>query len=525
MRRGWLAGVVLSAACASNPVRPADQVQLGHAATLVREGCYDCLLEARDIYARVGVGRAAPLVAPRLLEAELLLALRERELALDSTATEARARALAPVLAPSLDVARLLALVDVVPREENGTPRRTRVAWMRSPAQAVLRNIAEELAWLQTSALGEPARGYLALTLYCGQRRGTRPPYPNVPPLADLQVVGPDAPPLMVYRAATCGGLTIPFLNGLRADAPRFVETAYFLGRASVGMIQQRGNVAETRELVTAAYGRFPASPAVTMLAGRFNQLVGDCAAGLRFYDETLALEPIHEDALLGRTVCLTFLGRRPEAIATATRMIELKTDNVEEAFYWRAWNRWSDKALDDARRDIEAAKAIKSSGEIHTLAGQVEHDQDDLAPAEADLRTARSLSNGQQNCTAAWYLGLVLMKKERWLETAEAFDEARTCYELRVAQSEAGLTRIRANDDLDPEFRDRQIAGFEAAIVEDRSQYHAAAFNAANHFARAGEIEKARSRLEIAAADPALADLVRQLREVIKVRAPGRIS
>lgn len=522
MRRAWLAGVVLTAACASTPIRPAEQVQLERAAALVREGCYDCLLEARDVYARVGVGRAAAVVLPRLFETELLLALRERELALDSAATEARARDLAPALAPTLDVARVMALVDVVAREENGTPRRARAAWLRSPAQAVLRDLAGELAWLQTSALGEPARGYLALTLYCGQRRGTRPAYPNVPPLAELQVVGPDASPLMVYRAATCGGATIPFLDGLRLDVPRFVEVAYFMGRASVGTIQQRGNVAETRELVDAAYARFQASPAVTMLAGRFNQLIGDCAAGLRFYDETLALEAAHEDAMLGRTVCLTFLSRRPEAVAAATRMIESKTDNVEEAFYWRAWNRWSDKALDDARRDIEAAKAIKSSGEIHTLAGQIEHDQGDLAPSERDLRTARDMSDGRQNCTAAWYLGLVLMKKERWLETAQVFDEAMGCYEMRVAMSEAGLAKIRANPDLDPDFRDRQTATFEAAIVEDRSQRYAAAFNAANHFARAGELDRARSRLEIAAADPALADLVRQLREIIKVRAPA---
>ena len=60
-------------------------------------------------------------------------------------------------------------------------------------------------------------------------------------------------------------------------------------------------------------------------------------------------------------------------------------------------------------------------------------------------------------------------------------------------------------------------MAGFEAAIKEDRSQYHAAAFNAANHFARAGDVPRARPLLEIAALEPALADLVAELRAIIK--------
>ena len=61
-----------------------------------------------------------------------------------------------------------------------------------------------------------------------------------------------------------------------------------------------------------------------------------------------------------------------------------------------------------------------------------------------------------------------------------------------------------------------RQIEGFEAAIKEDRSQQYASAFNAANHFAQAGNLDRAKPLLEISAKDPALADLVAQLRKII---------
>ena len=90
------------------------------------------------------------------------------------------------------------------------------------------------------------------------------------------------------------------------------------------------------------------------------------------------------------------------------------------------------------------------------------------------------------------------------------------TCYERRVLFSEQELQAMQARTDLDAEFRARQIDGFEAAIKEDRSQQYASAFNAANHFAQAGNLDKAKPLLEISAKDPALADLVAQLRKII---------
>ena len=76
------------------------------------------------------------------------------------------------------------------------------------------------------------------------------------------------------------------------------------------------------REPLAEAYARFPKSASVTYLSGNYNHLSGDCVEALHFYNETLALQPVHENALLGRTVCLSYLKRTDEAIAAATRMI-----------------------------------------------------------------------------------------------------------------------------------------------------------------------------------------------------------
>ena len=520
--RGWcLAVVLITGACASAPIKKADQQELTRADAAVLEGCYDCLVEARTIYARLAVGRARPLIVVRLFETELLLALRERELAMDADAALTRARALVSDLPPGLDGARVLSMVAAMPADGYGSPRRELAEFRRAQSEFT-KELPQHAAWLDTTAaMSAPVRQYLALSLDCAYRTGARTSAGRQGTItasfgAAPQPVPPDAPPLLKYRQAICQTSDLKVLAGVLAAVPRFVEINYPLGRNAVAMVQQRGDTVRTRALVQAAFARFPQSPSVTYLNGAFNQMIGDCKAGLDFYERTLALRSLHEDALLGRTMCLTFLKRTDEAIAAATHMITLKTDNVVEAYYWRSWNHHFRQELTPARRDIESAKALRSNPRIHTLAGVIEHDQDDLDPAELDLRVARGMSGGDRNCTAAWYLGLVLMKREKWLPSAESFEHAMTCYDKNVQESLEGMEKIRSNPDLDEEFRKSQIAGFEAALLEDRRQYHAAAFNAANHFARGGAVDRARPLIEVAARDPALAQRVADLRRAI---------
>jgi tetratricopeptide (TPR) repeat protein len=175
--------------------------------------------------------------------------------------------------------------------------------------------------------------------------------------------------------------------------------------------------------------------------------------------------------------------------------------------------------ALTPARADIESAKKLAATGEIFTLAGVIEHDQDDLPIAEKDLLDARGMSYGQRNCVAAWYLGLVHMKQQRFTDSSAAFEAAMNCYQQDVLDAEAGLRAMRARANIDEDFRTRQIAGFEAAILEDRNQYHAAAFNVANQGAQGGDLPRARKFLEIAArgTDAALQKLVQQLRDILR--------
>lgn len=507
--------IVWSSACASAPIRKDEGLALAAADAKVLQGCYDCLLQARAVYTRVAVGRARPLVIARLFEVDLLLTLREKSLGLDWEASIVRARALVPELPEVLDAPRLLAAVEAVPPDETSTPVSDRLTFVRAHA-AFDAAVEPTLAWLPSSPLTPAVARTVAMSVDCG--------YPPARPVPGSRRTGrglrpepgPGASQLERYEAANCQLPQRASLDALRQADPAFVETAYGISRMAVLSIRQDGG-RMLRERLTEVYARFPQSPGVTYLFGRYFQLVGDCREALRYYDETIARRTWHEDALLGRTSCLGYLKRHGEALESATRMISRPTYNVDQAYYWRAWNHHVLKDLPAARRDIESAKSIRSSGEIFTLAGVIEHDQDDLPIAERDLKAARDAAYGTRNCTAAWYLGLVSIKLERWSDASTWFEAAMSCYDDNVLESEAGLAAMLANTTVDPEFRARQIAGFEAAIKEDRSQYHAAAFNAANHHARAGRPDRARELVEVAAKDPALESLVQQLRRILK--------
>ena len=504
---GGAAAVMMTAACASAPKKPSAgeleaAILRGQADARLLEGCYDCLIEARDIYERLAVGPTRPTQLVSAFETQLLIVLRERELAIDSSESIARARTMAAELPATVETGRYLALVEAVPPDGSGVPDSADVAFRKNQA-AFIKQIPEHLAWLTTGPLRPAVRTYLSLSIDCKYRPQTESKIP------------PDLPPLLTYRHAVCDTLMRPPLDALRAANPAFIEAAYFVARIEVNNAQLTG-APGARPLLAQSIERFPASGSVLFLNGQYNQLIGDCDAALTFYDKLLALQPRHENGLLGRTVCLTAVNRIDEAFATATQMIEWRTYNMNEAHYWRSWIWYLRKDLAAARAEINQAKTLGPTRDIYRLAGIIEHDQDDLGIAKADLFSALRSTDGYNDCIARWSLGMVAFKEQRWFEAGLAMEDAMACYERVRVFSETRQGTIRGRLDLDPVFQAKQLAALAATIEQCRSQYHAGAFNAASYYARAGNLDKAKALLEVAAKDPALDARVAELRKAI---------
>jgi hypothetical protein len=247
--------------------------------------------------------------------------------------------------------------------------------------------------------------------------------------------------------------------------------------------------------------------------------MTSECERALTFFGQTIALSDAHEQAHLGRTICLTDLKRNAVAIASATRMVELRVPNVHEAFYWRAVNQRTMKDLAAARADIDLAKSAQRTDDILTMAGIIEFEQNDLATAELDLTSALNMRDGLQNCTAAWYLGRVHVAQQRWSEAASRFERSMDCCTAAETVLVARIRSTHAQADIEPAYKALRLARFERSLKDNSSQRFASAFNAANYHFRSGNLSRARELVEIAAQDSTLAEPVAQLRMALKGR------
>jgi tetratricopeptide (TPR) repeat protein len=268
-------------------------------------------------------------------------------------------------------------------------------------------------------------------------------------------------------------------LDDVLAAEPRFVEAHLFLGRNA--LIEAATAVGRRSVIVphlTAAYEAFPASPSVTFTMGGMYRAFNKMAEALRYYDETLALVPGHREAMLGRIIALTYLGRPADAIATATRMIELGEWYIGDAYYWRAFNLHEQRNLDAARDDVERAKTLAGlRSDVFLLAGIIYFDRHELETASFDLARAWRLNDTA--CDAAWYLGLVRSEQKQWEVAASMFPSAAACYRstadiYRAQLAEAGKVVSDEHDRaaLDADYArliDQQLAS------EARSYYNAA--------------------------------------------------
>jgi hypothetical protein len=87
------------------------------------------------------------------------------------------------------------------------------------------------------------------------------------------------------------------------------------------------------------------------------------------------------------------------------------------------------------------------------------------------------------------------------------------TCYRQRARTTADQLRSLQARSDLEPTYRDRAAASLEAAVAADTRQQYLAALAAAGTAAAGHDFAGARSLLDLAAEDPALADRVAKLR------------
>jgi tetratricopeptide (TPR) repeat protein len=241
--------------------------------------------------------------------------------------------------------------------------------------------------------------------------------------------------------------------------------------------------------------------------------LLGEHAVALAGFDDVLRSEPTHRDAWLGRVTSLSHLGRHHDAIAAASRLLELGVWHVGDAHYWRAWNRYHVYELDRAWADVEQATRLMVNTSVYTLAGVIAYARRELATSIDRLDHALQLDAG--NCDAAWTAGLVHVDQEAWARAGDRFSHAMRCLTMAAAEARRDITALDATGDT-PVTRRRRAAAQKRA---EGSEHRAAqsAFNAAQSFLRLGQKDRALAHLSEAAAHPLLKEKAVALRQSIE--------
>jgi tetratricopeptide (TPR) repeat protein len=217
------------------------------------------------------------------------------------------------------------------------------------------------------------------------------------------------------------------------------------------------------RRLRSAA-AAFPRSPAIAVWIGNTYRSWEEWPAALEAYDAARAVSPQHPDALIGRTIALSQLGRAQEAIATATTVIDGGQWMVGEAYYWRAWNQLRLGNLLMARGDADRARTQMANARVFVLSGVIEWRMRRLESAERDFQQAVTIDFGE--CEGAFDLGIVRDELGQRAESLAAFRQAGQCNDLSIKVRREAISKIDAGPGTSAS-RARDAARHQRALME----------------------------------------------------------
>lgn len=444
--------------------------------------CYTCLQKAFESYEALRLAGYEPAVMrAKAFDTAILLAMREKDLAMDAEGWLQKAAALAP--APA---ARASVYLDMARHARWAAGKLDEDEAARFERETAAPAIASMARWEQ--ALGPPASRdlvgtYLMAAMACAYTPPTRQQARLT--IEQLAPAHRDTP-LMQYALGSCKPQFRAELEPLAADQD-FHEAVFQNGRQR---LFQGGPTVhlDAKVLFEAAREAMPEAVAnLYLLAGIHRTLeeFPECAAR---YDDVIRLKGAVRDAMLHRTECLTRGALREEAIASATALIDSPGLHTGQAFYYRAWNRYHLKALEQARRDVDNAKRSWVSGDVFVLSGFIAYDQQQ--PDFAYTEFGEGLRLNPAYCIARFYQGLIDSTRDKWPEAADAYEKTTTCYGRSVGRLEADLKRAEALESDNP-TRERQIENLTAGLEAEKLMLARAAYNTAYSFGRAGQEAK----------------------------------
>lgn len=305
-------------------------------------------------------------------------------------------------------------------------------------------------------------------------------------------------------------------LNALLDRDPEFVEVHYYLGNLAL----EDGKLVTAEQHYLEVCDRIPESPSVLISLANIAFQIEELERCLEYNEKALDIVPAYRDALLGKGMCLGYLGRFQEALDALRRMLELGTYYQGEAHYWSAWNLNELDRLDEARRSVDAAKTLLfGQSDVTTLSGLIAYKQGRLDDAERDLRA--SLASDPSDADAAYYLGKLYADRKDWRNSGVYFMGAADSFWKKELGLEKKIGEIEVST-LAPERKERLLIKKRRQMASVQASKATCQYNGAAGFFNAGSPELALGLAELSAGHPAFSERAAALIRLIKSKIRG---
>jgi tetratricopeptide (TPR) repeat protein len=502
-------GLLVFSGCAARGPSPQLMAEIARAEALMAEGCYTCLKESLAVFEKhLQAKQPAVGVHEHAFDAALLIALREKELGIPGDAAMTKARQLVtPARQVVFDAANLI-IGDTTALDPE---QRALVSGRNRPPLAPDNATRRALDPLPQADL---AAKYVALSIDCEQQK--------LIDSVDMRAMTANygGVPLMQFRLSTCGRPGAPNVATLREFNPRWTDTLYWEGRRELASSLGRA-IDFPKALGLLAQGReaFPSSIMLTLSWANTNMAAEEFESALSGYDDVIKMFPTHRDALNGRMQSVSYLLRHQDGIAAATRLLDLGTWHIGDAYYWRAWNRYNIKEYDPAWEDVENAIKGLSNSRVYMLAGLIAYSRKTLPIAVERFDHAFVIDPSA--CDATWMSGLASIDLNDLSVAAPKFSRGMTCFTSSARALRQDLEGIegaiakRATPATAREQRNMERLKRDAENADEKSAQ--SAFNGAQCYARIGQKTMALSHVDWAIAHPRMREKAEQLKAAIE--------
>jgi len=501
-------------------------LKIKQADELMLEGSYLKLKEARQIYEElIGYPVFQAKTQAKLLKTLLLLVMRDRELAV---LYEENLEAVSSLIEnfPALDNFRkYINMASAIPIAQNmrALPLRDFISGSKDEQTTSRKTITtpidmEEFKqdWintkteLQQKTLQDVFFAYLYIAHYGPRNISTLDYLNEKTDLSPLKELYADIP-LIQYKLAMVPEIDTHALKKIKEKDQDFYEIYYFLGLDALN----KGLLLPAEENILKTYQEIPESSACIMSLTKIYFALEEFEKCLEFNQKALEIAPKYRDALLGKGISLSFLGRNEEAIAVFNTLLELGYYYIGESYYWTAWNQHVLGKLDEAWQNVETSKNyLIGHYEVHSLAGAIAFDKGSLIDAEANFK--ESIRLNPQDYDSYFYLGKLYGKREDWKNSGLYFEKAAEGYSIEEQSIKNKILEIEESS-LSDERKLRMINRKKSLLVKTRLTKATAFYNGCAGYYNAEMYSKAQELGEEALFHPSFKEKAEDLLEAIK--------